>query len=162
MSRIELETRINADQKVVFDLSRSVDLHVKSTEHTREQAIDGVTSGLMNLNDTVTWRARHLGVVQTLTTKITAMNFSDSFTDEMVKGVFIRMKHLHLFNVDSSQTLMKDVFEYTSPFGWVGRTFDQLYLRKYMTNLLLKRNQTIKDVAESGKWKNYLNSYRTD
>ncbi|MEH6514179.1 hypothetical protein [Maribacter arcticus] len=47
MPRIELRTEINAPKEIVFDLSRSIDLHKISTEHTKEEAISGKTSGLI-------------------------------------------------------------------------------------------------------------------
>lgn len=69
MPRIYLETRISAPVEIVFDLSRSIDLHKISTEHTKEEAIAGKTSGLIALGETVTWRAKHLGFTQNLTSK---------------------------------------------------------------------------------------------
>ena len=51
---------------------------------------------------------------------------------------------------------MTDYFEYVSPFGSIGKLVDFLFLKTYMTNLLDKRNQTIKEFAESDKWKSVL------
>lgn len=51
---------------------------------------------------------------------------------------------------------MQDVFDFKSPFGWVGKMFNHLILEKYMTHLLTKRNQIIKEFAENGKWKEVL------
>jgi hypothetical protein len=48
---------------------------------------------------------------------------------------------------------MTDFFDYKSPFGIFGKLADKLFLEKYMTELLIKRNQTVKEFAESGKWK---------
>ena len=66
MPRIELNTEINAPINVVFDLSRSIDFHIKSTEQTGEKAVAGKTSGLIDLNESVTWRAKHFGFNKTL------------------------------------------------------------------------------------------------
>ena len=71
MPRIELRTEIKADKEIVFDLSRSIDLHKISTEHTNETAIAGKASGLIGLDENVTWRAKHFGIYQRLTSKIT-------------------------------------------------------------------------------------------
>ena len=71
MPKIHLQTFIKAKKELVFDLSRSIDLHLLSTKKTNEKAIAGKTSGLMELNDTVTWRAKNLGIYQNLTSKIT-------------------------------------------------------------------------------------------
>lgn len=73
MPVIRLETFINADQAIVFDLARSIDLHQISTAHTNERAIAGKMSGLIELDESVTWEARHFGILQRLTSKITAM-----------------------------------------------------------------------------------------
>jgi len=43
---------------------------------------------------------------------------------------------------------MTDVFTYTSPYGIAGRLVDFLFLRRYMKNLLTKRNLIVKEFAE--------------
>jgi len=45
--------------------------------------------------------------------------------------------------------MMRDVFEYVSPFGWVGRLADALILRSYMAGLLTRRAKIIKMAAEA-------------
>ena len=97
MPKIELKTEIKAEKEIVFDLSRSIDLHKISTEHTNEEAIAGKTSGLIGMNETVTWRAKHFGIYQKLTSKITEYNRPNNFTDEMQKGAFSEFKHEHHF-----------------------------------------------------------------
>ncbi|MFC6102807.1 SRPBCC family protein [Olivibacter domesticus] len=47
MPVIELTTLIDADINICFDLARSIDLHTISTKKTKEQAIAGVTTGLI-------------------------------------------------------------------------------------------------------------------
>ncbi|EAR12565.1 hypothetical protein PI23P_08065 [Polaribacter irgensii 23-P] len=47
MPRIEIRTKIKSKKEIVFDLSRSIDLHKISTEQTNEQAIAGKISGLI-------------------------------------------------------------------------------------------------------------------
>lgn len=157
MPRIVLETEINAPIERCFDLSRSIDLHKISTEHTNEEAIDGVTSGLIKLNESVTWRAKHFGIYQTLTTKITEFDSPKFFVDEMVKGAFKGFRHEHHFHsTEHDGTLMTDIFDYKSPLGIIGKLIDMIVLKRYMTKLLDKRNATIKEFAESDKWKSVL------
>lgn len=156
MPIIKLKTRIAAPITRCFDLSRSIDLHKISTQHTNEVAIDGVMSGLIGWNEMVTWRARHFGVTQTLTTLITEFSHPTSFVDEMQKGVFKRFRHEHHFSEFDGITTMKDLFDYTSPLGIVGKLADYLFLEKYMTGLLIKRNQVLKEFAESDRWKEVL------
>lgn len=156
MPIIKLETIIKADKKIVFDLSRSIDLHKISTEHTNETAVDGKTSGLIGADEWVTWKARHFGTYQKLTSKITEFKQPDFFADEMVEGAFKNFRHEHLFTELNGRTLMTDIFDYESPFGILGKLADKLFLKKYMTDLLEKRNRTIKDFAESNKWKTII------
>ncbi|MBU2899871.1 SRPBCC family protein [Maribacter dokdonensis] len=156
MPRIVLTTEINASKEIVFDISRSIDLHKISTEQTNEEAIAGVTTGLIGLNEWVTWQAKHFGISQKLTTKITEFEYPNYFTDEMMKGAFKNFKHKHVFESRQNGTLMTDYFDYTSPLGFLGKIADGLFLKKYMTNFLKKRNTTIKAFAESEKWKQLI------
>lgn len=149
MPIIELHTTINSDIQTVFDLSRSVDLHQISTKKTNEKAIAGKLSGLMELNDTVTWRAKHFGIYQTLTSKITEYERPRYFVDEMVSGIFKRFRHEHRFLEKDGKVTMTDVFDYTAPLGILGKMADKLFLERYMTYFLHLRNETIKTYAES-------------
>jgi ligand-binding SRPBCC domain-containing protein len=156
MPRIEIETKIKAGNHIVFDLSRSIDLHKTSTKHTNETAIAGKMSGLIGLGESVTWKAKHFRIYQKLTTKITEYKRPEYFSDEMISGAFKNFKHEHHFENRNGETIMIDYFDYESPFGWIGEIADNLFLKKYMTRLLKKRNQTIKEFAESEKWKTVL------
>jgi ligand-binding SRPBCC domain-containing protein len=150
MPLIELETFIKAPQQIVFDLSRSVDLHKSSMLKHKEEVIDGVSSGLMNKGDTVTWQARHLFRNRKLKVKITEMQSPDFFADEMLEGDFKKMRHEHYFRKESNGTLMIDKFCFELPFGIVGNMIGMAYLTSYMRSLLIKRNVEIKKVAEAG------------
>lgn len=156
MPRIELRTEIKADKEVVFDLSRSIDLHKISTEHTNETAIAGKTSGLIGLNESVTWQAIHFGIYQKLTSKITEFDRPNYFADEMVSGAFSEFKHEHHFADLDGGTLMTDFFNYKSPLGILGKLADKVFLEKYMTDLLAERNRIVKEFAESDRWKQIL------
>ncbi len=157
MAIIKLSTIINAPVERCFNFSRSIDLHQVSTSKTKERAIAGVTKGLINKGEQVTWSAKHFGIYQKLTVEIIAMDSPNSFEDRMVKGAFKSMKHLHLFETKGEQTIMKDVFEFESPFGSIGRLFNKLILTSYMERFLMERNQIIKIIAESEEWKKFLN-----
>ncbi len=139
-----------------FLLSLSVDLHQLSTAETNEKAIAGVTKGLMKLNDTVTWRAKHFGIYQNLTTKISSYDFPKYFVSEMVEGAFKKMHHQHLFEWKNNETIMTDIFVFDAPLGIFGKLFSKLVLKNYMKGFLIKRNDTIKRAAEGNDWKKLL------
>jgi len=54
MPVIHLETSIAAPVDVCFDLNRDIDVHTQSTARTRERAVAGVTSGLIDAGQEVT------------------------------------------------------------------------------------------------------------
>lgn len=148
MSKIVLKTIIKSDIQTVFDLSRDIDLHQKSTSKTNEKAVAGRTTGLIEQGETVTWKAKHLGVIQILTTKIIVMNKPHHFTDVMLKGAFKSMKHQHIFRQEGKNTIMTDIFEFESPAGIIGKLFNYFFLKNYMTKFLTERNKLIKLTAE--------------
>lgn len=156
MPLIELTTTISAPIARCFDLARSIDLHKLSTEGTEEEAIAGVTSGLIGYGEQVTWKARHFGLTQRLTSRITAFEYPFHFRDEMLQGAFKMIRHDHIFQEFFKETIMIDRFEFESPGGALGEMFNRLVLEKYLLTLLVKRNKMIKDVAESDLWKNIL------
>ncbi len=156
MPKIKLETLIEAPIERVFDLSRSVDLHKLSTKGTNEEVIDGRTSGLIELGDMITWRAKHFGIYQNLTVKITELDKPNMFSDVMLKGAFKRMKHTHRFKNEGTKTIMIDEFEYISPLGMLGRFADFILLEKYMTKFLISKNKELKFFAESDEWKKII------
>jgi ligand-binding SRPBCC domain-containing protein len=156
LSTIHLTTFIEAPIERVFDLSRSITLHTKSLEHTKEKAIAGVISGLINLNEIVTWQAKHFFKTRILQSKITAMTPHTFFCDEMVKGDFKSMKHEHHFKPATNGTIMIDMFSFETPYGFFGKIANALFLKSYLQKLLEGRNKIIKDYAETGKWKHVL------
>lgn len=148
MPLIEIHTLINADIEKCFDIARNIDFHKESLEHSNEKAIAGKTTGLIGLGEWVTWEAKHFGVKQKLTSKITEFNSPAYFVDEQVSGAFKYFKHEHVFERQGKQTLMTDRFDFGSPYGVLGRLVNVLFLKKYMTNLLVIRNQFLKQKAE--------------
>jgi len=157
MPAIYLETQIKSTVEVCFDLSRNIDLHQISTAETNEKAIAGRTKGLIEAGEFVTWQAKHFGITQKLTSKITAFNKPFYFRDEQQKGAFKYIIHDHYFESHNEYVLMKDIFNFQSPFGLIGNLVDKIVLTNYLRNILLKRNMVIKKYAETEKWKSLLN-----
>ncbi|MGC4013022.1 MAG: SRPBCC family protein [Luteolibacter sp.] len=157
MTTIQLTTRVEAPVDVVFDLSRSIDLHLASTAHTGEKAIAGITSGLIGPDEEVTWSARHFGIRFRMTVRITAYDRPHHFRDEMARGPFHRMEHDHVFEPQDGATLMHDTFRFASPLGpFGGRIVDRVVLRPHLLALLEERNAWIKRVAESNDRERFL------
>jgi ligand-binding SRPBCC domain-containing protein len=147
---IRLETVIAAAIADCFDLSLSVDAHTASMSASGERAIGGVTGGVMKPGDTVTWRARHFGIVFRMTCAITEYEYPRRFVDEQQRGPFRRWWHEHTFTaMTSGQTQLTDVVEFESPFGLLGFVADRMVLEHYMPHLLRRRNAWLKAVLEA-------------
>ncbi len=146
--RITLETSIAAPPSRCFDLSRDLDLHLRSMARSRERAVAGRTSGLLGEGEEVTWEGRHFGVLLRHTSRITRFDPPRYFRDSMVRGRFARFEHDHYFEPTGIGTLMRDALEFESPFGFLGRLVDRLILRGHLRELLLERARVIKAAAE--------------
>jgi len=156
MATIRVVTEVAAPPELCFDLARSIDLHLVTTGDSDERAVAGVTKGLIGLGEEVTWSARHFGVRQRLTSRITAFERPRRFRDSLVRGAFARFDHDHIFEATETGTRMIDVFDYAAPLGPLGRLVEALVLDRYMLRLLVERGAGVKRVAESGDWQRYL------
>ena len=113
MIRLEEITIIDAPIQRCFDLARSVEVHLAGNIHFGEQAVAivGVTSGLPESPEHVTWRARHFGIWQDLTSEITVLATTDLLPGHYGHGTFRSMQADHHFRtLPSGATEMKDVF----------------------------------------------------
>lgn len=131
-------------------------MHKASMRRFDEVPLNGKTTGLLNLHDTVTWKAKHLFKERLLQVRITAFSRPHFFVDEQVSGDFKQMKHEHHFKSIQNGTLMIDQFGFDSPFGKFGKVFDSLYLEGYMKALLEARNSFLKGIAEGRQWQQYV------
>ena len=157
MVRIELATLIKGPIERCFDLARSIDLHVTSTDWTRERAISGTTSGLIEKNQEVTWRGSHFGIYLQHTSRITEFNRPHYFQDCMVRGAFQWFCHDHHFRIAENGTVMTDLRQFRAPLGVLGLMAQPL-LERHMRNLLNHRNECIKRTAEGEAWRQFLNT----
>jgi ligand-binding SRPBCC domain-containing protein len=151
MPIICLITQMRAPIGRCFDLARSIEIHLRSTEKTRERAVGRTTNGLIALNDEVTWEATHLFIRQRLTSRITVWSPPHHFRDSMVRGAFHSFDHDHFFEHDQGVTTMQDRFEYKSPLGSLGRLADLFFLKRYMERLLRTRADVVRLAAEAGE-----------
>lgn len=151
MARIELETFVRTSPEACYALALNVQAHLDTTQQTDERVLDSPACGQLALGDVVTWEARHLGIRQRLTVRITAARPPHHFRDELVRGAFKTLRHDHYFDAVPGGTLMRDVFEFSSPAGIVGRWFDRLFLTQYLTRFLRSRNAILKNMLEQAQ-----------
>lgn len=137
----ECTTRTSRSQQELFDLARSVDVHKDSMARSGEEAVAGVTSGLISLGEEVTWRAWHFGVPLRMTSRVTEMDSPVRFVDEQVRGPFRSFRHVHEFTSDANGAVMIDKISFTAPLGPLGRLAERLVLGRYLRKLIVARGQ---------------------
>ena len=149
MTQIKTSTTINAPIEIVFNNCRNIDIHQYSASKTNEKAIAGRTSGLINKGETVTWKGKHFGIHLKHQSIISEMEFPNYFADEQLKGQFKSFKHQHFFTQKENQTIMTDILDYETPFGFIGKLFDKLLLVNHLTNFIIYRNAILKELSEN-------------
>lgn len=147
VSSFSLVTRSTASAAELFDVSLSIDEHLASMERSGERAIGGVTGGSIGLGETVTWRARHFGIMFTMTSKITSLDRPERFVDEQVRGPFRSFHHEHLFSeAGDGGSIMTDTLTIASPI--FGRLAERLVLVPYLRRLIRERNRHLLEVLD--------------
>jgi len=144
---VRIETWIACRPERAFDLARDVDFHPETAGATAEKVVR-TPRRFVELNDEVTFQARHLGITWQLTSRIVNYARPEVFTDRMTRGPFRFFEHRHEFHAKDGGTLMIDRLEFEAPLGVLGRIADRLVLQSHMTAFLGTRAQAIKQAAE--------------
>lgn len=145
--RFRCTTTIAAPVDTVFDLSLNIDAHAAGMARYQERAVAGVTGGQIGLGEHVTWRARHLRVTWTMTSRIVALARPWFFVDQQVRGPFARYRHEHRFASVGDGTEMVDEVSFVAPY-WPPGTLASPLLRFYLKHLIVRRNRYLKEQAE--------------
>lgn len=142
MPTLNIETKIIASPDVCFDLVR------QASAETNEQKIVGD----FKKGQIVIFHSSFLGFKQKLEIKVTEFEKPKIFVDEMLTGNFKAFRHIHEFVLQNdSQTSLKDTFEWISPFGIFGRIVDEVFLKKRLREIVVRRNRRLKQIAENSK-----------
>ncbi|MCR8656432.1 SRPBCC family protein [Paenibacillus endoradicis] len=144
------EILIAAPVEVCFDASRDIQLHTKTVwPLTREIIVSDRKTGLLEHNELITFEARHLGIRQQLTSKVAEYMYPNYFVDVMQKGAFKQLSHQHEFEQHSNGTLVRDILQFQSPYGWIGSFIDAIVLKHYMRSFLRYRQRSLKEYIEN-------------
>lgn len=147
---VEVVTRVACPRERLFDLALDMDVHSASLAASGETATTSSGSPHLRLGDEVTFRARHLGLVWRMTSRVTELDRPRRFVDEQVRGPFASLRHEHLFATQQDgATRMTDRMELVAPLGPVGRVVVLVLLERYMTGLLRTRAEALRQRAEA-------------
>lgn len=150
MTTVTIETEIDAPREVCFDLARDVGAHSESASFSGEKLVEpGRLSGLLEQGDLVTFEGRHFGIRQRFTARIMEMDRPNRFVDEMVRGAFHSLRHVHEFQAHGEGgTLMRDALTWQTPLGFLGRIADALFLERHMIWFVTTKQKALKEIAE--------------
>ncbi|MCR8642014.1 SRPBCC family protein [Paenibacillus sp. N1-5-1-14] len=149
MIRVYTDIEIKAPIETCFDMARNIDVHTQTVwSHTKERAVAGRSTGMINDRETVTFQARHFLIRQKHTSIIKDFTRPYKFVDEMVSGTFKSMRHEHDFIETENGTLMKDTLYFEAPLGLLGWIVERIVLKSYMKRFLEHRNHNLKRIIE--------------
>lgn len=106
-------------------------------------------TGLLQLGEEVTFEARHLGSRFRLTSRITEFDRPNRFVDEMVRGPFKKLRHVHFFEQMSDGTIVVDEMEFSLPLGLLGNLVASRLVEGHLNRFLIARNGFMKGILES-------------
>ena len=151
------ETRVRAPTERCFDLARSVTLHMDSSGTIDARAVEGRCHGLSSEGDETVWSARFCGLRFRMATRIVSFAYPTQFGDRLTCGLLRRFEHVYRFQpLQNGGCAMSDELTVEAPFGVFGRLVEGLYLTRRMHQLVQRRLEHIKAVAESEQWRQYL------
>ncbi|MFT3948860.1 MAG: SRPBCC family protein [Agriterribacter sp.] len=153
MSSIHLTTFIKAPADRVFNLCRNSTIFKKAFEGRKETLTASASDILVKQGDTMTLSAKHLGKTRALTLRITEMEAQQKFVEEQVKGDLKSFRHEHHFMEVENGTIVIDLVEMEEPRDAIGGMLGKIFLKNYFEKILSKRNELIRQYAESDKWR---------
>ncbi len=77
------------------------------------------------------------------------MEVNEKFVEEQVKGDLKSFRHEHYFKPVENGTIVIDMVEMEEPRDAVGGVLGRFFMKKYFESILSKRNELIKQYAES-------------
>lgn len=156
MPSLHLTTFIAAPAERVFDLSRNLAVWKYIFNSRKELFSSGAGSGLVTKGETVTITVKHAGKTRSAMLRVTELQRPGSFIEELVKGDLQHYRHEHHFKSAENGTIMIDLVDFGVPRDIIGRIVGKLYLKNYVQQLIQKRNETIRQYAETEKWRAVL------
>lgn len=162
MKKIEFSTHIKAPIQRCFDLARCMDFHKISVGPIQEEFVAGYTSGLISHNQHVLTQSRFWGMHFSTEAKIVKFTPPFFFSYEIIDSNFQSIVHDYYFYDISEETVMINHFYYKTRWGMVGKIINFLFLNNYFTRIITKRNDLLREYAETNKWKQVLPSPKVE
>ena len=156
MSKIHITNFINAPVERVFNLSRNLALSKLALKGRQEHILSSSGNNLVAAGETITIRAKHLGKTREITARVTDLILPEGYTEEQVKGDLKSFRHEYHFKKVDNGTIMIDLVEFEGPRDLLGSVAAKFFLKSYIEDIVKKKNELIRQYAETEKWKAIL------
>ncbi len=156
MPTIHLTNFIAAPVDRVYNLSRNSSIYKSSFQKSQIWPIAGITSGLMNKEESATWKTKFLFKTRFFTNKITELIPNEKVTEKIIKSDFIFFNHEHFFKSASNGTILIDVVEYELTPNFFRNFLNKMYVAPFLEKIINHRIEAIKQYATSDKWRAIL------
>ncbi len=156
MPKIHITTFINAPIDRVFNLSRCLALSKMALKGGNEQLLSSSAANMVAAGETITLRAKHMGKTREITARVTDFTLPDGYTEEQIKGNLKSFRHEYHFKKVDNGTIMIDLVEFEGPRDLAGSLAGKFFLKSYFEKNVKKKNDLIRQYAESEKWKAVL------
>ena len=156
MSKIHITSFINAPVERVFNLSRNLAMSKLSFKGRKEQILSSSAANMVTAGETITLRAKHLGKTREITARIIDLKLPEGYTEEQIKGDLKSFRHEYHFKEVDNGTIMIDMVEFEGPRDLLGSIASKFFLKSYIEAIVKKKNELIRQYAESEKWKAVL------
>lgn len=156
MASIHITTFIAAPIERVFDLSRHLAIYKLVFQGRKAEFRSGAASNLLGIGETISVLGKIAGKNRLTMLKITKLQKPASFTEEQVKGDLELYKHEHHFKPADNGTIVIDLLEFGPPKDILGRIIAKIHMKKYLEEFITKRNEMIRNYAETEKWRAVL------
>ena len=157
MTNIHVTTFILAPAERVFDLCRNTTVYKAVLKGRKEGFSSGAGSSLIASGETITFNAKHLGKTRIMTARLIEMERPMKFAEEQVKGDLKSFRLESHFKQVENGTILINILTFEGPRDFLGSLIGRFFLKSYLEKFLLKRNEVIKQYAETEKWKAVLN-----
>ncbi len=157
MNKIEFNTHIKAPIERCFDLSRSIDFHkISLSPVVKEESVAGCTTGLIGQNQHALMQSNCWGYHFSTELKIVKFNPPYFLSYEITDSNFESAIHDYYFYDIGDETVMVNHFYYKLKLGLMGEIANLLFLEKYLNKTISKRNDLLREYAETSKWQGVL------
>ncbi|MEP6945025.1 MAG: SRPBCC family protein [Acidobacteriota bacterium] len=149
MPQIIIEIFIDAPPATCLGLVRDERVIAEGSFPSGNDIKSAAPHRTVELGQIVTFRGKHLGFRQILTVKVVELEHGRRFVDKMIEGRFRAFRHTHEFVDVGGKTLMRDILNWTSPFGILGRVADKTFIERHLRKFVIGRNLRLRAIAES-------------